>query len=296
MFQAGLVLEGGGMKGMYTAGVLDYFIEKDMEFSKCYGVSAGSIHMCNLISKQKGRGLRTGLDYLDDRNYCSMYSLIKTGDLFGADFCYRKIPTELDPYDYETFSRYKGKAYAVITNIITGKPEYYQIKDLKKDIVGVRASSSLPLVSRSVRIGQQLYLDGGISDSIPIRKSIADGNQKNVVILTKEEGYVRKPSSKGMNLFIKQKYRKYPELYKCMLSRHIEYNETVAFLEEQQKMGEIFVIRPKEPLNIGRTEKNREKLKAIYQIGYEDAKACYEELLSYLDSSVKRSSTTCSPT
>ena len=168
MYQAGLVLEGGGMKGMYTAGVLDYFIEKDMEFSNCYGVSAGSIHMCNLISKQKGRGLRTGLDYLDDKNYCGMYSLIKTGDFFGVDFCYRKIPTELDPYDYETASKYKGKAYAVITNIVTGKPEYYQIKDLKEDIIGIRASSSLPLISRNVMINDQPYLDGGVSDSIPI--------------------------------------------------------------------------------------------------------------------------------
>ena len=285
MFQAGLVLEGGGMKGMYTAGVLDYFIEKEMEFSNCYGVSAGSIHMCNLISKQKGRGLRTGLDYLDDKNYCSMYSLIKTGDFFGVDFCYRKIPTELDPYDYETFSKYEGKAYAVITNIITGKPEYYQIKDLKEDIIGIRASSSLPLISRNVMINDQPYLDGGVSDSIPIQKSIADGNKKHVVVLTKQEGYVRKPSSKGMNFWIKQKYRKYPELYKNMVQRHENYNETVAFLEEKERAGEVFVIRPKEPLNIGRTEKNREKLKCIYQIGYEDAKACYENLVSYLTNS-----------
>ena len=283
MYQAGLVLEGGGMKGIYTAGVLDYFIEKDMDFANCYGVSSGAVHMCNLISKQKGRGLRIGIDYLDDKNYCGMYSLIKTGDFFGVDFCYRKIPTELDPYDYETFSKYEGKAYAVITNIITGDPDYYQIKDLKKDVLGIQASSSLPLISRNVMIDGKPYLDGGVSDSIPIRKSIADGNVKNVVILTKEDGFIRQPSSKGMNFCIKQKYRKYPALYKNMAQRHTNYNETVAFIEAQQKAGEVFVIRPKKPLNIGRTEKNREKLNAIYQIGYEDAKACYDDLIHYLN-------------
>ena len=134
-------------------------------------------------------------------------------------------------------------------------------------------------------INGQPYLDGGVSDSIPIRKSIVDGNKKNIVVLTKQEGYVRKPSSNGMNFWIKQKYRKYPELYKNMVRRHLDYNETIAFLEEKEQAGEVFVIRPKEPLNIGRTEKNREKLKGIYQIGYEDAKDCYEDLVSYLSNS-----------
>lgn len=283
MYQAGLILEGGGMKGLYTAGVLDYFIEKNMNFSSCYGVSAGAIHMCNLISGQKGRGLRTGTRYLNDRNYCGMYSLLKTGDFFGVDFCYRKIPTELDPYDYETFSKYEGKAYAVITNIITGEPEYYQIKDLKKDIIGIRASSSLPLLSRNVMIDGKPYLDGGISDSIPIRKSIEDGNKKNVVIMTKADGFIRKPSSKGMNFCIRQKYRKYPAVHENMMKRHTTYNETVAFIEEKQKEGEVFIIRPKKPLEIGRIEKNLEKINQIYQIGYEDAKACYDELVLYLN-------------
>lgn len=280
MYQAGLVLEGGGMKGIYTAGVLDYFLEKEMEFKNCYGVSAGSIHMCNFISKQKGRGLRTGIDYLNDKRYCSMYSLITTGDFFGADFCYRMIPEELDPYDYETYSLYEGKAYAVLTNIITGEPEYYQVKDLKKDIIGIRASSSLPLLSRNVMIDGIPYLDGGISDAVPIKKSIADGNKKNVVILTKEEGYVRKPSSFGKA--IKLMYRKYPKVYENMTNRHIRYNDTMQFVEAAKKEGSAFVIRPKEPLPIGRIEKDKEKLKAVYQIGYEDAKENYAKMKEYL--------------
>lgn len=280
MYQAGLVLEGGGMKGLYTAGVLDYFIEKDMDFSSCYGVSAGAIHMCNLISKQKGRGLRTATKYLNDKNYCSVYSLLTTGDFFGVDFCYRKIPMELDPYDYETFSKYTGKAYAVMTNIITGKAEYYQIKDLKKDIIGIRASSSLPLLSKNVMIDGKPYLDGGVSDAIPIRKSIEDGNTKNIVVLTKEEGYRRKPST--LRYAIKHKYRKYPALYENMAKRHVIYNETVTFLERKQRDGEVFVIRPKKPLGIGRVEKNLKKLNEIYWIGYEDAKTCYEDVIAYL--------------
>lgn len=281
MYQAGLVLEGGGMKGIYTAGVLDYFLEKGIEFSACYGVSAGAIHMSNFVSKQKERGLRTGINYLDDKNYCSFASLMKTGDFFNVDFCYRKIPFELDPLDNETFMKYEGKAYAVITNIITGKPEYYQIKDLVKDIVAIRASSSLPLLSKNVEINGVPYLDGGISDSVPIRKSIADGNRKNVVVLTKEEGFVRKPSShRGL---VKLMYRKYPQVGRLMENRHIEYNEMMQFLEAEERAGRVFVIRPKKTLEIGRIEKDADKMRKAYRIGYEDAKRSYEQMKAYLD-------------
>ena len=150
MVKAGLVLEGGGMRGVYTAGVLDFFIDQDLYFSDIYGVSAGACHMCSYISQQRERAYRVNVDYLEDKNYCSMYSLLKTGNLFGAEMCYDKIPNELDPYDYEAFGRYKGNAYAVVTNIETGEPEYIPIKDLKKDIEAIRASASLPLVSRNV--------------------------------------------------------------------------------------------------------------------------------------------------
>lgn len=281
MYQAGLVLEGGGMKGTYTAGVLDYFLEQGIEFSSCYGVSAGAIQMSSFIAGQKGRGLRTTVDYVGDKNYCSFYSLLTTGDFFNADFCYRKIPDELDPVDNETFMKYQGKAYAVLTNIITGKPEYYQLKDLSKDIIAIRASSSLPLLARNVIIDGVPYLDGGISDSVPIRKSIADGNQKNVVVLTKEEGFVRKPSSHTK--LIKLLYRKYPKVAENMAKRHTEYNEMMQFLEAEQKAGRVFVIRPKEELAVGRIEKDKEKLHAVYKIGYEDAKRLFPDMETYLN-------------
>lgn len=281
MYQAGLVMEGGGMKGIYTAGVLDFFMEKDILFSSCYGVSAGACHMASYLSGQKGRAYRISVNYLKDKDYCSVRSLIKTGDMFGAEMCYHKIPDELDLYDYKAYHNYKGKAYAVVTNIETGKAEYLQIKDMKKDIDAIRASASLPLLSRAVEIGGKYYLDGGCSDSIPIKKSLRDGNKKNVVIMTKEVGYRRKPSSYVKPMQVR--YRKYPELVKDMARRHIVYNKTLDFLQEQEKKGHIFILRPQRDPGIGRLEKDEKKLRALYQMGYDDAKERYDDLMAYLE-------------
>lgn len=280
MNQAGLVLEGGGMKGIYTAGVLDFFLDKEIEFSSCYGVSAGACHLCNFLSKQKKRGYRVAINYLDNKRYCSPYSFFTTGDLFGADMCYDLIPNYLDPYDYDAFNKYEGKAYAVVTNIRTGEAEYLQLQDMHRDMRAVRASSSMPLVSRNVKIGDELYLDGGVADSIPIKKSISDGNEKNVVILTKETGYHRKPSS-NLSL-IKARYVKYPKIYELMKERHKEYNDTLSYLEDQEREGKAFVIRPKRISGVGRVEKDAQKLKELYEEGYRDAQESYVELLEYL--------------
>lgn len=280
MIQAGLVLEGGGMKGIYTAGVLDFFLDKDMMFSSVYGVSAGACHMCSYLSRQRGRAFDVNVDYLDNPKYCSVQSLLTTGDIFNVDMCYRLIPDYLHPYDHEAFALYKGKAYSVVTNIETGMPEYMRLRDMHKDIIKVRASASLPLVSRNVMINGHYYLDGGISDAIPLQKSIVDGNRKNVVIMTKEVGYVRKPSTQlGI---IKMRYLKYPKIYELMKNRHISYNNTLEFIERKQQSGQAFVIRPQKESPVGRLEKNRDKLLALYEEGYQDAAACYEELKAYL--------------
>lgn len=281
MYQAGLVLEGGGMRGMYTCGVLEFFLEKELIFSDCYGVSAGACHLCSYLSGQKGRALHVGIDYLQCRDYCSLSSLLRTGDLFNKDFCYDLIPNYLNPYDYEAFERYPGRAYAVATNIETGEAEYLRLKHMQTDIEAVRASSSLPLVSKNVRIGNKLYLDGGISDAIPLQKSILDGNQKNIVVLTKEVGYRRKPSS--LLPLIRAAYLRYPKVYERMKNRHIAYNRTLDMVEKKEKAGEVIVLRPKENDGIGRIEKDKEKLMALYRQGYEDAKARYEEILAYLE-------------
>ncbi len=281
MFQAGLVLEGGGFKGVYTSGVLDFFLDKGIMFSSCYGVSAGACSLCSFLSGQRGRAYHVTVDYLEDKNYCSLYSLIKTGDLFGADMCYRKIPEELYPYDYETYEKYQGTFYSVVTNIESGQPEYIPVKDMKNEIDAVRASASLPLVSRNVSFQGKLYLDGGISDAIPLRQSIRDGNRKNVVIMTKEVGYRRKPSS--MTSLIKLRYRKYPKVHELMKNRHAAYNETLDFIEEQVKKGSTFLIQPRKASEVGRIEKDRVKLKALYEEGYQEAKECYEDLMKFLE-------------
>ena len=281
MYQAGLVLEGGGMKGLYTAGVLDFFLDKGIVFSSVYGVSAGACNMCSYLSGQRGRALAVNIDYLDRRDYCSLESLLRTGDLFNVEMCYHRIPEELNPYDYEAFNQYIGRAFSVATNIVTGKPEYFRIRDMKKDIDKIRASASLPLVSRNVKIGDGLYLDGGISDAIPLQRSILDGNSRNVVVMTKEVGYVRQPSTQlGL---IRARYLKYPKVYELMKERHINYNGQQDFIQRQQKNGQAFVIRPQKPSDVGRVEKDVKKLKNLYRQGYNEVAACYEELLAYLE-------------
>ncbi len=281
MYQAGLVLEGGGMKGVYTAGVLDFFLDKGIQFSHVYGVSAGACHMCSFLSGQRGRAIAISVDYLDSKWYCSVESLLATGDLFNVEMCYHLIPDYLYPYDYEAFGRYPGKAYSVATDIATGRPAYFRIRDMKKDIHKIRASASLPLVSRNVKIGDSYYLDGGISDAIPLQQSVMDGNQRNVVVMTKEEGYVRKPA--GQLGLMRARYLRYPKVYELMEDRHIRYNAQLEYIAGQQEAGRAFVIRPRKASGVGRVEKNVEKLMELYRQGYEDAAGSYEDLLRFLE-------------
>ena len=281
MIEAGLVVEGGGMRGVYTAGVLDYFMEKNLYFDDCYGVSAGACHISSYVSKQIGRSMKVTLDYINDKRYCSINSLIKTGDMFGVEMLYDIIPNKLELYDYETFNKFKGNFYSVVTNCKTGKAEYIKIKDMKKDIIAVRASSSLPLLSRIVEINGKEYLDGGITDSIPIKKSIKDGHKKNVVILTRDKTY-RKSKPKFLSFF-KLKYKKYPNLVKAIENRYKMYNETLDFIEEEKAKNKVFIIQPKLPVKISRIEKDKDKLKALYNQGYEDAKELYEDLMKFLE-------------
>lgn len=282
MYQVGLVLEGGGMKGLYTAGVLDFFLDKDIMCSSVYGVSAGACSMCSYLSKQKGRTRDVNIDYVDSKSYCGVRSLLTSGDLFNATMLYHLIPDYLYPYDHKAFAAYEGKAYSVATNIVTGRPEYFRIRDMKTDIEKIRASASLPLVSRNVKIDGNYYLDGGLSDSIPLQKSILDGNRKNIVVMTKEVGYVRQPTP-HLTL-IKARYLKYPKVAELMAERHINYNDQVAYIERQQANGQAFVIRPQFPSEVGRVEKDADKLRALYRQGYQEAEACYGELKAYLES------------
>lgn len=280
MYKGGLVLEGGGMRGVYTAGVLDFFIDKDIFFENIYGVSAGICHACSYLSKQRNRAYRVMVDYLDDKRYASFYSLVTTGDYFGVKMIYDEIPNELYPYDKETFEKYKGNLYSVVTNMNTGKAEYIKLKDMDKDLIYVRASSSLPLLSRIVKVGDKEYLDGGIADSIPIKRAMEDGNKKNVVVLTQPKEY-RKSKNKLLPV-MKIKYKKYPNFVDAMANRHINYNNTLDMIEKEEKNGDVFVIRPSESLNITRLEKNKDKLESLYNLGFNDAKKVYYDLMKFI--------------
>ncbi len=281
MYNAGLVLEGGGMRGIYTAGVLDFFLDKGIDFSSCYGVSAGSCHACSYLSKQRGRAYKACADYIHDKHYCSYYSLITTGDMFGEKLVYDDIPNKLLPYDYDAYLKSETKFYAVLTNVNTGKAEYHQIKDMRKDLIRIRASSSLPMLARNVSIDGEIYLDGGISDSIPLKKSVEDGNMKNVVVLTQCRDY-RKGANKMMPI-IKMKYRKNTEFVQMNADRHIKYNETLDYIKAEEEAGNTFVIAPKAPVEIGRLEKDTNKLFALYKLGYDEAEERFDELMSFLE-------------
>ncbi|MDD3570309.1 MAG: patatin family protein, partial [Lachnospiraceae bacterium] len=235
----------------------------------------------SFLAKQRKRAFEVSVDYLKDKRYAGIYSRIKTGDFFGVDMVYNLIPNKLNPYDYDEYERYTGKFFAVVTNCKTGKSEYIQIKDMRKDILAIRASSSLPVISRMVEVNGKQYLDGGVTDSIPIKKSIEDGNIKNVVILTRDRTY-RKPPS-GMMRLIKAKYKKYPMLVRSIEIRHIRYNHAIELVEQERKAGRAYVIQPEKPVGIGRLEKNKEKLIALYNQGYSDGRKHYKALTEFLN-------------
>ena len=265
--KTGLVLEGGAMRGMYTAGILDILMENNITVDGAIGVSAGATFGCNFKSKQIGRTIRYNMKYSRDPRYVGLRSLMRTGDLYGADFCYKELPNRLDIFDVNTYKNNPMDFYVVTTDINTGEPIYHLCPNGDEtDIEWYRASASMPLVSRIVEIDGIQMLDGGISDAIPIHKFREMGYKKNIVILTQHNGYRKKKSSSLP--FIKLKMgRKYPNLVHDMEIRHKMYNQTLDDLKEMESRGEVYIIQPKEPITIGRTERNPDKLKSLYDIG-----------------------------
>jgi predicted patatin/cPLA2 family phospholipase len=281
MYSAGLILEGGGMRGAYTAGVIDAFLDNDLEFSSCYGVSVGACNAACFISRQRRRAYRVTTDYIGDKRYCSIRSLLRSGNLFGPEMLYHIIPEQLDPYDYDAFSRYPGKLYVVATNCETGEAEYFHVKNMREEVEMLQASSSLPLLAKIVRIDGKEYLDGGVVDSIPIQRSINDGNSKNVIALTQDITYRKEPMKivPLMKIF----YRNYPNLVHQLATRHVRYNQTLDLLAEEESAGRAFVLRPKKPVNIGRVETNKTKLAALYDDGYHDTMERMDDLIAFLE-------------
>lgn len=276
----GLVLEGGGFRGMYTCGVIDVFMENHIDFDQVVGVSAGAAFGCNIKSRQIGRALRYNKRFCRDPRYSGLKSFIKTGDLYNKEFAYGIVPTILDPFDTKTFKENPVRFTLVCTDIHTGKPIYHEIENGDAtDIEWIRASASIPIVSKPVKLDGYELLDGGVSDSIPVDWML-ERSSKTVVVLTRDKSYRKKPM-KYINL-LKKAFKEYPKLQKALENRHIVYNETLDRIEQLEREGRIFVIRPSKPIACAMIEKDPNHLQEIYDIGRKDALNCLNDLKEYL--------------
>ena len=270
--KTGLVLEGGAMRGMYTAGVLDIFMEQGITFDGIIGVSAGALFGVNFLSGQKGRAIRYNKRFNGDPEYMGIRPLLKTGNIVSTEYAYERVPRELDPFDDEIYMAVAAKVpfYAGITNIETGLPEYVRITSVFAQMDMLRASGSMPFVSRPVQLDGMLYLDGGISDSIPWHKMRQLGYDRLVVILTRDKSYQKEPMSPALiHLF----YHRRKGFARTLRRRHIEYADSIRQLEALEKAGSAILIRPSSPITIGRLETDPEKMEAVYQLGIRDTEA-----------------------
>ena len=267
--RTGLLLEGGAMRCMYTEGVIDVFLENNIKIDGIIGVSAGALFGINYKSKQIGRGLRYSKKYARNKNYMGIYSYLTTGNIMNEDFCFKRIVNELDPLDYETFKKSKVEFYAVVTNIETGKAEYIKIDDLKdrNNLEILRASGSMPFVSKPVVVNNKKYLDGGIADSIPIDKIMSMNFDKVIIVLTRPIDYKKK---KANQTFPKIYYRKYPNFVEAINNRYKIYNEEIEKVSKLEKEGKVLVIRPSKLVKIKRIEKDSYKLQEMYDLGKND--------------------------
>ena len=277
-----LVLEGGGMRAIYTCGVLDFLMENKINIDKIVGVSAGALYGVNYFSKQPHRALRYNKKYCNDSRYMGMKSLLLTGNIVNKDFAFYEMTFKLDPFDNETYKKTNKDFYAVTTNIKTGKPDYFKITDIEKDLEILRASSALPLASKIININGELHMDGGITNSIPIEFAQTLDCDKIIVVLTQDSSYRKESFSPLALKAFKFKYGKYKKMYKALENRHIMYNTQLDLIKELESRKEIFVIRPSESLKISRLEKNPSVLEKTYNIGYADASKNIKKLKEYL--------------
>ena len=276
----GLVLEGGGMRTLFTAGVLDAFLDKNIEVNGVVGVSAGALFGVNYVSKQKERSVRYNKKYANEKGYMGLYSWITTGNAVNKDFAFYKIPFKLDKFDEEEFEKAKVDFYIVMTNIESGKPEYVLIKDVFKQMEYLRATSALPFASKIIEINNKKYLDGGISDSIPIDFCETLGYDKIIVVLTRPENNYKDDK---LNFLYKLVYRKYPNLVERLINMGKDYEVVLKKIKDLENKDKIFVIRPPEILKIGRLEKNKDKIQKVYDIGLNTGFNKIDNLLKYLN-------------
>ncbi len=281
MMKTGLVLEGGAMRGMFTAGVLDVMMENGIELDGSIGVSVGAAFGCNYKSKQIGRVIRYNTKFCKDKRYCGIGTLLKTGNIYSTEFCYGEVPLCHDVFDFDTYERNPMAFYVVCTNIETGQAVYHKYEGWADNgFDWIRASASMPMVSQIVEIGAYKLLDGGVTDAIPVRYFEKIGYDKNIVILTRPKNYQKKKNS--FMPLIKQKYKKYPKLIEALENRHLVYNETLSYIAEREKEGALFVIRPEVELPVSRVEKNPQKLRMAYEMGRKTAKEKLSGMISFL--------------
>lgn len=280
MESVGLVLEGGGMRGLYTCGVLEYFMDKNLYFNYIIGVSAGACNAASYISKQKGRNEKVNIHFVRDKRYMSFRNMIKERSFFGMNFIFDEIPNKYVKFDFETFKKSTCKFLIGTTDCKTGKPVYLNKEDIDEKFNPLRASASLPLMSPIVKFKGYELLDGGISDSIPILKSMEDGNKKNIIILTRNKDYRKSPLK--FSKLVRLKYRKYPKLIDSMLNRYKKYNETLDYIDKIEKEGNVIVIRPLHKLEVGRLERDPDKLYELFKSGYRDAKDSYKKIIQFI--------------
>lgn len=279
--KTGLILEGGAMRGMFTCGVLDVLLEEGISFHGMVGVSAGAAFGCNFKSRQIGRALRYNQKYCRDPRYVSLRSLLKTGDLYGANFAYSQLPWKLDLFDSRAFRENPMEFYVVCTDMMTGKPVYHRCTEGgEEDVLWMRASASMPAVSRPVEIDGLLLSDGGTADSIPVRFFEGMGYDRNVVVLTQPKGYVKKESM--LTPLLKPVLRKTPELYRTLKNRPRAYNSALAYIDRQEVRGSLLVLRPRQALHIGKVERNPEELGRVYRLGREEAASRLGEIKAFL--------------
>lgn len=273
----GLVLEGGGMRCIYTVGILDVLSKNNFLADYLIGVSAGASNGVSYISGQKGRGIRTNVNYINDKRYLSLSNFLKTGSLFGMDFIFRELPAKLDPFDYEAFFKCRCDYRVGVTNAETGEEEYFDKNSLRKEEKNtvLIASASMPIASPVVEYKGKKYYDGGTADPIPIKKAFEDGCDKVIVVLTRDRSF-RKTQTRG-KIFYKFLLRKYPKMVELLSKRHEIYNETLDFIRKMEKEGKAFVVAPKKPLEIERFERNKENLLKIYKQALKEGEEFWEK-------------------
>ena len=279
--KVGLVLEGGGMRALFTAGVLDALLDvKELDIDGIVGVSAGALFGVNYVSGQKERAIRYNKKYARDKRYMGFYSWITTGNAVNEEFAFYEIPFKLDVFDQEKFKQSKIDFYVVMTNVESGKPEYVLIKDVFKQMEYLRATSALPFASKIIEINGKKYLDGGISDSIPIDYCEGLGYDKIILVLTRPKNTHKEDK---LNFLYKLVYRKYPNLVERLINMGKDYEVVLKKIKNLETENKIFVIRPPKVLKIGRLEKNEDKIQNVYDIGLNTGKKEIDNLLKYLN-------------